>query len=134
MSALEDQFLKLWKAKFGFIPLEREYSDIEAWETDFFERQKEKPRSRRYRLDFAHPETRTGIEIQGAVYSGGRHVRGSGYERDCRKYNLAYTSGWTIFLLTSAMAKDSNWHTMISSHILSQSPHISAPSSERPPK
>lgn len=134
MSALEDQFLKLWDSKFGFIPLKREYSDIEAWETDFFERKKEKPRSRRYRLDFAHPETRTGIEIQGAVYSGGRHVRGSGYERDCRKYNLAYTSGWTIFLLTSAMAKDSNWHAMISSHIVSRSPHVSAPSSEQLPQ
>ena len=134
MSALEDQFLKFWKAKFSFIPLEREYSDIEAWEADFFERKKEKPRSRRYRLDFAHPETRTGIEIQGAVYAGGRHVRGSGYERDCRKYNLAYTSGWTIFLLTSAMAKDSIWHTMISSHIVSQSPHISSLPSQQPRK
>jgi len=121
VSALEDQFLKLWKSKYRSIPLEREYSDIEAWETDYLERKKEKPRSRRYRLDFAHPETRTGIEIQGAVYSGGRHVRGSGYERDCRKYNIAYTSGWTIFLLTSAMAKDATWHAMIASHIACRS-------------
>jgi len=121
VSALEDQFLKLWKSKYRSIPLEREYSDIEAWETDYLERKKAKPRSRRYRLDFAHPETRTGIEIQGAVYSGGRHVRGSGYERDCRKYNIAYTSGWTIFLLTSAMAKDAIWHAMIASHIAARS-------------
>ena len=58
-----------------------------------------------------------GIEIQGGVYNRGRHVTGSGYERDCRKYNLAYTSGWTIFLLTGAMAKDSAWLSLIASHI-----------------
>ena len=62
-------------------------------------------------------DSRTGVEIQGGVYNRGRHVTGSGYERDCRKYNLAYTSGWTIFLLTSQMAKDAYWHGLIAAHI-----------------
>jgi hypothetical protein len=117
LSALEDQFAGLWQARFPHLALEREFSDIEAWEKDFQERYAKSKRSKRYRLDFAHPDSRTGVEIQGGVYSRGRHVTGSGYERDCRKYNLAYTSGWTIFLLTAQMAKDSFWHELIASHI-----------------
>lgn len=120
MSALEDQFEKLWQKLNPKITLEREFSDIEAWEADFQERYAKSKRSKRYRLDFAHADSRIGIEIQGGVYNRGRHVTGSGYERDCRKYNLAYTSGWTIFLLTSQMAKDESWHVLIASHISSK--------------
>ena len=117
MSALEDQFLSLWQAKQPQLILEREFSDIEAWEKDYQERYSKSKRSKRYRLDFAHPKSRTGIEIQGGVFNRGRHVTGSGYERDCRKYNLAYTSNWTIFLLTSTMAKDAIWFSVIAAHI-----------------
>jgi hypothetical protein len=117
LSALEDQFLGLWQAKFPKLILEREFSDIESWEKDYQERYSKSKRSKRYRLDFAHPNSRTGIEIQGGVFNRGRHVTGSGYERDCRKYNLAYTSDWTIFLLTSTMAKDAFWFSLISAHI-----------------
>ena len=117
MSALEDQFLGQWQAHCPQLILEREFSDIAAWEADYQERYAKSKRSKRYRLDFAHPDSRTGVEIQGGVYNRGRHVTGSGYERDCRKYNLAYTSGWTIFLLTSQMAKDAYWHGLIAAHI-----------------
>jgi hypothetical protein len=117
LSALEDQFLGLWQAHYPRIVLEREYSSIDAWERDFQERYSRSKRSKRYRLDFAHPDSRTGIEIQGGVYNRGRHVTGSGYERDCRKYNLAYTSGWTIFLLTAQMAKEAFWLSLIAAHI-----------------
>ena len=118
MSALEDQFLSLWQVHCPQLILEREFSDIAAWEADYQERYAKSKRSKRYRLDFAHPDSRTGIEIQGGVYNRGRHVTGSGYERDCRKYNLAYTSRWTIFLLTSQMAKDAYWHALIAAHIV----------------
>ena len=117
MSALEDQFLSLWQFHCPQLIFEREFSDIAAWEADYQERYAKSKRSKRYRLDFAHPDSCTGIEIQGGVYNRGRHVTGSGYERDCRKYNLAYTSGWTIFLLTSQMAKDAYWHALIAAHI-----------------
>lgn len=104
-------------ARFPKIILEREFSDIAKWEEDFQERYSRSKRSKRYRLDFAHALSCTGIEIQGGVYNRGRHVTGSGYERDCRKYNLAFASGWTIFLLTAQMAKDATWHEMIGAHI-----------------
>ena len=121
MSALEDQFLSLWQAHYPQLVLEREFSDIDAWEKDYQERYSKSKRSKRYRLDFAHLSSKTGVEIQGGVYNRGRHVTGSGYERDCRKYNLAYTSRWTIFLLTSTMAKDSEWLATIAAHVRSAS-------------
>lgn len=120
MSALEDQFLSAWHAHHPQLILEREFSDIDTWEKDYQERHLKSKRSKRYRLDFAHPDSRTGIEIQGGVYNRGRHVTGSGYERDCRKYNLAAAGGWTIFLLTSTMAKDAAWFDLIASHIASK--------------
>ena len=117
MSALEDQFLSLWQAHYPQLVLEREFFDIDAWEKDYQERYSKSKRSKRYRLDFAHLQSKVGVEIQGGVYNRGRHVTGSGYERDCKKYNLAYTSEWTIFLLTNAMAKDSAWLSLIAAHI-----------------
>ena len=51
----------------------------------------------------------------------GRHVSGSGYERDARKFNLAMMSGWKVFLLTSTTAKDSAWIEMIAAYVASQS-------------
>ena len=120
MSALEDQFLGLWQAKFPSLILEREFSDVERWETDFAERYAKSKRSKRYRADFAHVPSRCLIEIQGGTFSRGRHVTGSGYERDARKFNLATMSGWKVFLLTSQTAKDATWLQMIADYVRSQ--------------
>ena len=120
MSALEDQFLGLWQAKFPSISLEREFSDVEEWERDFRERYAKSKRSKRYRADFAHPASKCIIEIQGGTYMRGRHVSGSGYERDARKFNLAMMSGWKVFLLTSTTAKDHAWIEMIAAYVASQ--------------
>ncbi len=109
MSALEDQFLGLWQARFPDLPLIREYSDVETWEMDFQERYAKSKRSKRYRADFAHLPSRSLIEIQGGTFSRGRHVTGSGYERDARKFNLATIGGWKVFLLTTQTAKDAFW-------------------------
>lgn len=36
------------------------------------------------------------IEIEGGVYSRGRHVRGTGYEKDLEKYNHATLLGFRV--------------------------------------
>ena len=95
------------------LELIREFSDIPGWETDYQERYAKSKRSRRYRADFAHIPSQSIIEIQGGTYMRGRHVTGSGYERDARKYNLATMCGWKVYLLTSTTAKDSNWVEML---------------------
>jgi very-short-patch-repair endonuclease len=55
---------------------------------------------RKWRFDFAHPATKTAIEIEGGVWSGGRHTKPAGFTRDCEKYNAAAAAGWTVFRLT----------------------------------
>lgn len=119
MSALEDQFLGLWQARFPDLPLIREYSDVETWEVDFQERYAKSKRSKRYRADFAHPPSRSLIEIQGGTFSRGRHVTGSGYERDARKFNLATIGGWKVFLLTTQTAKETFWLEQIAAFLRS---------------
>lgn len=59
--------------------------------------------TRRWRFDFVHDATRTIFEIEGGVWSGGRHTRGAGFTADCEKYNEATLGGWTVFRLTGSM-------------------------------
>lgn len=59
--------------------------------------------SRMWRFDFAHPESRVAIELEGGVWSQGRHVRGRGFEGDCEKYNEAALEGWRVFRFTERL-------------------------------
>ncbi|HXG71313.1 MAG TPA: hypothetical protein VNJ04_11975 [Gemmatimonadaceae bacterium] len=52
--------------------------------------------TRRWRFDLAWPDKFIAIEVDGSVYSGGRHVRGKGYEADCEKLNEALLLGWRV--------------------------------------
>lgn len=61
---------------------------------------------RRFRLDFAWPDERVGLELQGGVYSRGRHVRGAGYTKDVEKMNLAILLGWRVLQATGEMIRD----------------------------
>ena len=58
---------------------------------------------RRFRLDFADPVSKVGVELDGGTWSGGRHTRGYGFESDCVKGNLAISRGWVVFHLTTRM-------------------------------
>lgn len=53
--------------------------------------------TRKWRADFAWPAWRVIIEVEGAVFAGGRHTRGRGFEADCLKYNAATELGWRVF-------------------------------------
>ena len=55
---------------------------------------------RRWRFDFAWPQYLLAVEVEGGVYSGGRHTRGSGFEKDCEKYNAATKLGWRVLRCT----------------------------------
>lgn len=62
--------------------------------------------SRRWRSDFAFPEYRLLIEVEGGIHSQGRHTRGKGFERDCEKYNEAAILGWTVLRFPSRWCLD----------------------------
>jgi len=51
---------------------------------------------RRWRFDFAWPEQRVAVEIEGGVWSRGRHVTPQGFLKDLEKYNAAAALGWSV--------------------------------------
>lgn len=51
---------------------------------------------RKWRFDFAYSDDMIAIEVEGGVWSRGRHTRGSGFIKDCEKYNAAALLGWTV--------------------------------------
>jgi hypothetical protein len=51
---------------------------------------------RRWRFDFAWPGQRVALEVEGGVFSRGRHVRPQGFIADCEKYNAAAIQGWRV--------------------------------------
>ena len=61
---------------------------------------------RRWRFDFAFPDLRLAIEVEGGTWVSGRHNRGAGFERDCEKYNTAVTLGWRVLRFTRGMIDD----------------------------
>ena len=63
---------------------------------------------RRWRFDFAWPLYKVAVEIDGGIYSRGRHVRGSGFERDAEKGNTAVLAGWRVLHFTPRMVKSGN--------------------------
>lgn len=60
---------------------------------------------RRWRFDFAWPDRKVACEVDGATWSGGRHVRGSGVESDAEKYSIAAVLGWRVLRVTGAMVE-----------------------------
>ncbi len=90
ISALECEFIEAW----------RMYSDADApgytKEYSFHD-------ERQWRFDFAFPDSRVAVEIDGGTATNGRHVRPQGYEDDCHKLNAATQEGWRILRYTSSM-------------------------------
>jgi very-short-patch-repair endonuclease len=60
---------------------------------------------RRWRFDFAWPELMLAVEIEGGVWSGGRHTSGVGFTADCEKYNEATILGWRVLRVTGQQVK-----------------------------
>lgn len=61
--------------------------------------------SRRWRFDFAFPERMCAVECEGAVWTNGRHTRGSGFVADLEKYNAAAALGWFVFRFDGSAVK-----------------------------
>lgn len=61
---------------------------------------------RDWAFDFAWPELKLAVEIEGGIWSGGRHTRGKGFDEDCRKYNSAVKLGWRVYRFTRVSIDD----------------------------
>ena len=61
---------------------------------------------RRFRFDFAWVDLKLAFELEGGVWTRGRHTSPIGYTRDCEKYNLAAIDGWTVLRATSGQVSE----------------------------
>ena len=66
---------------------------------------------RRWRIDWAWPDQRIGLEVDGGTWIAGRHTRGAGWAKDTEKLNAAAMLGWRMFRCTP--------QALASGHILS---------------
>jgi very-short-patch-repair endonuclease len=90
---------------------------------------------RRWRADFAWPEHWLIVECEGAVWTGGRHTRGSGFVADMEKYNAATAMGYRVLRFDQAAINSGEairliewilkrchsgfWHRMIDGSLMS---------------
>lgn len=51
---------------------------------------------RRWRADFRITGYPVLVEVEGGTWSNGRHSRGSGFAKDCEKYNAAAKLGYFV--------------------------------------
>lgn len=70
---------------------------------------------RKWRFDFAWPERRLAVEIEGGVMSKGRHVRPQGFTNDCEKYNQATQLAWQVLRFTGQDVKSGKAIAMVES-------------------
>ncbi len=91
MSAIEEIFALHCKAH--KIAIEREYRFHPT---------------RKWRFDAAIPALKIAIEIEGGVWTNGRHTRGSGAIADMEKYNEAAKLGWFVYRFHSNAVKNGN--------------------------
>ena len=52
---------------------------------------------RKWRFDYAWPAKKIAVEVEGGVFTNGRHSRGAGMAADMEKYNTATLMGWRVF-------------------------------------
>ncbi len=58
---------------------------------------------RKWRFDFAVPEKRLAIDLEGGIWTGGSHTRGGRFNSDAEKYNAAALLGWKVVRFTVNM-------------------------------
>ena len=84
---------------------------LRAYNIEFQEEYKFHP-TRRWRFDFAMPEIKLAIEVEGITHYGknkdgsmrlGRHQTAKGIEQDCIKYGAAMELGWDVYRCTQGM-------------------------------
>jgi very-short-patch-repair endonuclease len=63
---------------------------------------------RKWRFDFANPERRLAVEIEGFGAGGtaGRHQRFSGFSKDAEKYAEAAIAGWRLIRCTTQQVRN----------------------------
>lgn len=70
---------------------------LPVFEWKFDDRKNEKgKRLRLWRFDYSWPTHKVALEVEGGVWSQGRHTRPQGFIEDKRKYSEAAIQGWAM--------------------------------------
>ena len=107
MSKLEEEFLFQVKAIKLPIP-EREYrfgAMASGGTGNGLRKRLAEHGLRDWRFDFAYPDLKIAVEVEGGTFSGGRHTRGKGFEGDVEKYTSATLLGWLVIRATGKHVK-----------------------------
>ena len=71
---------------------------------------------RKWRFDYAIIELKICIEIEGGIFTQGRHIRPMGFIKDMEKYNTAAALGWKVIrIATGDYSSALKYITMIQS-------------------
>jgi very-short-patch-repair endonuclease len=61
---------------------------------------------RKWRFDFAWPDQRVAVELDGGIWTKGGHSTGGGIMRDMEKSNAAQLSGWLVLRFSDKHLED----------------------------
>ena len=61
---------------------------------------------RDWRFDFAWPNEKVAVELEGGTWVRGAHTRGRHFRSDCEKYNFAQLLGYRVLRFTGDMLED----------------------------
>ncbi|MFX6145155.1 DUF559 domain-containing protein, partial [Acinetobacter baumannii] len=61
--------------------------------------------TRKWRADILITGTKILVEVEGGIWSGGRHTRGKGYLGDMEKYNEAAAMGYKVLRFSTEQVK-----------------------------
>ena len=72
-----------------------------------YEREYRFHETRRWRFDFAFPQYKIALEIEGLGPRGsvGAHQRTKGFKKDLEKYDAAARLGWNVYRCSTEMAR-----------------------------
>jgi len=68
---------------------------------------------RRWRFDFACPSQRLAVEVEGSLFTGGRHGGTPSAIRDLHKYNAAVVLGWRVVRVEPKMIANGRALTLV---------------------
>jgi hypothetical protein len=102
VSELEVKFCQLWETHgpTGYGLCQHYPFHVRLWHS------REGWQDRRWEFDFALPDHRIAIEIEGA---GGRHQYMGGFSKDIVKYNAATAEGWRVLRFMGTHLSNYPW-------------------------
>ena len=77
---------------------------LKAYKIEFEQEFRFDPK-RKWRADFHLVGKKILVEVEGAIWSGGRHTRGKGYIGDMEKYNAATMMGFQVIRFSTDQVK-----------------------------